>query len=91
MDVLLDDGRVVSEELAVADAHPNGRRPWRWPDYVGKLEALTEGRLPADAREEFLDRARRLGELAPREVRRLNPALPPGTLRSDRAVGDGIF
>jgi 2-methylcitrate dehydratase len=91
VEITLEDGRVVSDELPVADAHPNGRRPWRWPDYVGKLEALTEGRLPGDEREAFLDRARRLAELGPDEVRRLNPPLPPGALRSDRAVGGGIF
>jgi 2-methylcitrate dehydratase len=91
VDVTLDDGRVVSEERLVADAHPNGRRPWRWPDYVGKLETLTDGRLPAHLREEFLDRARRLGELTPAGVRQLNPALPPGVLPSEPAGTGGIF
>src|SRR5262245_42752928 len=55
VEVRFDDGRVVVEERLVADAHPNGRRPWRWPDYVRKLEQLGAGRLPADERERFLD------------------------------------
>jgi 2-methylcitrate dehydratase len=91
VEVTLEDGRVVSDERPVADAHPNGRRPWRWADYVGKLSALTEAVLPASEREEFLDRARRLAELEPDEVRRLNPPLPPGVLGPDRVVGSGIF
>ena len=91
VDIELDDGRIVSEERLVADAHPNGRRPWRWPDYVGKLEALAEGRLPAGVREEFLGLARRLAELTPEEVRRLNPALPPGAVRPERSAEGGIF
>jgi 2-methylcitrate dehydratase PrpD len=46
VDVELDDGTVATEERLVADAHPNGRRPWRWPDYLEKLEQLAGGRLP---------------------------------------------
>jgi 2-methylcitrate dehydratase len=91
VDVTLDDGTVVSEERLVADAHPNGRRPWRWPDYAAKLGSLTAGRLSASAREEFLDLARRLGRLTPGEVRRLNPPLPAGTVVPDCPDGRGIF
>jgi 2-methylcitrate dehydratase len=91
VEVVLDDGRVVSEERAVADAHPNGRRPWRWPDYVAKLDRLTAGRLPAAARDRFVELAGRLGRLAPAELRELNPALPPGTVKPDAPDGRGLF
>jgi 2-methylcitrate dehydratase len=91
VDVTLDDGTVVSAERPVADAHPNGRRPWRWPDYLGKLERLADGRLSRDARERFVDLAARLGRLTPDEVRELNPALPPGIVVADRADARGIF
>jgi 2-methylcitrate dehydratase len=91
VDVTLDDGTVVSEERLVADAHPNGRRPWRWPDYLGKLEELTGGRLPRNARERLTDLARRLGRLSADEVRELNPPLPGGTVLPDRPDGRGIF
>jgi 2-methylcitrate dehydratase len=91
VDVRLDDGALVSEERAVADAHPNGRRPWRWPDYAEKLASLTEGRLPGNARERFLDLAGRLERLTPDEIRQLNPALPAGMVVPDRPDGRGIF
>jgi 2-methylcitrate dehydratase len=90
VEVRLDNGRVVVEERLVADAHPNGRRPWRWPDYARKLERLTEGCLPADERARFLDLAAGLGRLSPAEVRRLNPALPPGSI-APAPDGRGIF
>ena len=91
VEVRLEDGRAVTEERAVADAHPNGRRPWRWSDYVGKLAGLTAGRLPADERDAFLGRATRLGRLASDEVRRLNPALPAGMVTPDPVAGAGLF
>jgi 2-methylcitrate dehydratase len=90
VDVELDDGTVATEERLVADAHPNGRRPWRWPDYVEKLEQLAGGRLPRDARERFVDLAARLGRLSAEEVRQLNPALPPGAIAAERHR-PGIF
>jgi len=91
VDVRLDDGTLVSEERLVADAHPNGRRPWRWPDYVAKLERLTTRGLPPDERARFLDFAARLGQLRADEVCQLNPALPAGMVAPDRPDGRGIF
>jgi 2-methylcitrate dehydratase len=91
VDVTLDDGTVVSEERAVADAHPNGRRPWRWPDYVEKLDRLADGRLSPDARGRFVDLAARLGTLSAGEVRQLNPALAAGTVAPAGPDERGIF
>jgi 2-methylcitrate dehydratase len=91
VDLTLDDESVVSAERLVADAHPNGLNPWRWPDYAEKLAQLTGGLLARDAREELLGLASRLGRLAPEEVRRLNPALAPGAVMPDRPDGRGIF
>jgi 2-methylcitrate dehydratase len=91
VDVTLDDGTVVSEERPVADAHPNGRRPWRWPDYVGKLERLADERLPRETRARFVHLAARLARLSTDQVRELNPPLPPGAVVTDRPDGRGIF
>jgi 2-methylcitrate dehydratase len=89
--IVLDDGRVVAAERAVADAHPHGRRPWRWPEYVGKLDRLTRDRLPRAERDAFVDRVGRLGRLTPEEVRLLNPPLPAGLLAPDRPEARGLF
>jgi 2-methylcitrate dehydratase len=91
VEVRLDDGQVLVEERLVADAHPNGRRPWRWPDYARKLEQLTAGRLPPGERERVLDFASRLGRLSSGEVRRLNPVLPAGSVAPDGTLRRGIF
>ena len=82
---------MIDRERLVADAHPNGLNPWRWRDYAEKLAQLTGGLLAKDAREELLRLASRLGQLAPEEVRRLNPALAPGAVMPDRPDGRGIF
>ena len=90
-EVRLKDGGTVTGELAVADAHPNGARPWRFDDYAGKFRQLTGPLLPDEEAEAFITLARRLPALGAAELRRLNPALPAGTLAPERADGKGIF
>jgi 2-methylcitrate dehydratase len=87
----LRDGRSVEAELAVADAHPNGRYPWRLPDYEQKFRSLAADNVPEAETERFLRDARALLTLSASAVRRLNPALPPGTVRPDRPTGEGIL
>ncbi len=90
-EVRLKDGETVTGELAVADAHPNGARPWRFDDYAGKFRQLTAPLLPEEDAEAFIALARRLSELGGKELRRLNPALPASTVTPDGADGKGIF
>jgi 2-methylcitrate dehydratase len=91
VEVTLDDGTLLTDERLVADAHPNGRRPWRWPDYLEKLARLTEDRLAPDGRQRFVELAERLGQLSSEEVRQLNPSLPAGAVLGDRPDDRGIF
>jgi 2-methylcitrate dehydratase len=88
---MLRDGRSVEAELAVADAHPNGRHPWRLQDYEKKFRTLVEGRIAEAETERFLADARGLQALPASAVRRLNPTLPLGTVRPDRPTGAGIL
>jgi 2-methylcitrate dehydratase len=87
----LRDGRNAEAELAVADAHPNGRHPWRLPDYEQKFRTLGEGCIRNAEAERFLADARGLQALPASAVRRLNPTLPTGTVRPDRPTGAGIL
>lgn len=91
VEVKLKDGSVVADELAVADAHSNGARPFTREDYVGKYRDLTEGIADGGESDRFLELAQRLHRLAPHEVSMLTVALPPGRL--SRATRDtrGIF
>jgi 2-methylcitrate dehydratase len=89
--VTLQDGRAIEVELAVADAHPNGRRPWRLSDYEAKFRGLTDGILAPGESDRFLAEARRITELTPTELRRLNLAALPDTVKPDRPTGEGIL
>jgi len=56
----LDDGTVIEDEIAVADAHPLGTRPFARADYVRKFRSLADGIVCADEQDRFLSVAERL-------------------------------
>ncbi|GAA2838399.1 MmgE/PrpD family protein [Crossiella cryophila] len=87
VEVLLADGSTITDEIAVADAHPAGARPFAREQYVAKFRALAEGVLTTADQDRFLDTVSRLDRLTPAEV--ANLALPAGL--PAEPVTKGIF
>ncbi len=84
-----DGGRLV-EEIAVADAHPLGARPFAREDYIRKFRLLAEPVLEPAEIERFLDLAQRLPELTADEVQQLTIVAKPGVLNRAPAP-KGLF
>ncbi|BDV32084.1 MmgE/PrpD family protein [Microbacterium terricola] len=84
------DGSELVDEIAVADAHPLGARPFAREDYIRKFRILAEPVLEADEIERFLDLAQRLPELTAEEVQQLSIVAKPGTLLTAPAP-KGLF
>ncbi|SDO83121.1 2-methylcitrate dehydratase [Microbacterium testaceum StLB037] len=78
--ITLTDGSIVEDEIAVADAHPLGARPFAREDYVRKFRLLAEPVLLPDEIERFLELVQRLPELTPAEVMQLSIVAKPGVL-----------
>jgi 2-methylcitrate dehydratase len=78
--ITLQDGTVIADEMAVANAHTLGATPWQRQNYIGKFRMLTEGILDVAEAERFLDVAQRLPVLKPAELAGLTIAMPSGTL-----------
>ncbi|WP_199040935.1 MmgE/PrpD family protein [Glycomyces salinus] len=74
VEITLDDGTVIADELAVADAHPRGARPFAREQYIAKFRTLAEGVVAESEQDRFLDLACRLESLSAAEVRALNLA-----------------
>ncbi|MCP6423483.1 MmgE/PrpD family protein, partial [Klebsiella pneumoniae] len=70
----LADGSVVADEIAVADAHPLGARPFGREQHVAKFRELADWVVAGDDQQRFLDAVSRLPDLAPAEIAEL--ALP---------------
>jgi len=80
VEITLTDGSTIVDEIAVADAHPLGARPFARADYVRKFRLLAEPVLDADEIERFLDLVQRLPELSADEVLQLSIVATPGVL-----------
>lgn len=72
VEIDLADGSRIVDEIAVADAHPLGARPFARPQYVQKFRTLASGVLSDAEIERFLDVAQRLPSLRADELAGLN-------------------
>jgi 2-methylcitrate dehydratase len=90
VEIALTDGTTLVDEIAVADAHPLGARPFARADYVRKFRLLAEPVLEAAEIDRFLALAARLPELTADEVRELNIVAKAGVLAAAPAP-KGLF
>ncbi|MBE1875120.1 MmgE/PrpD family protein [Myceligenerans pegani] len=90
VEITTASGETVAREIAVADAHPLGARPFARENYVAKFRTLAEGVLEEPEIARFLDLAGRLPELTPAEVRELTIVARPGLL-DDVEPPRGLF
>jgi 2-methylcitrate dehydratase len=91
VEIVFNDGRKLTDEIAVANAHPFGARPFSRADYIRKFEMLTEGLASAEESKRFLSLVQRLPQLTPAEVGELNLVLPPDKLTCSQRDQRGIF
>jgi 2-methylcitrate dehydratase len=91
VEITLKDGSVITDELAVANAHTNGARPFVRENYIHKFRTLTEGLVSQAEQDRFLDLVQRLPELTAEEVRQINVVLDVAALESAARDTKGIF
>jgi 2-methylcitrate dehydratase len=84
------DGTKIVDEIAVADAHPLGARPFAREQYINKFKTLAADVLEQVEIDRFLELVQRLPELTPAEVAALTIVAKPGVLNSV-ATPKGIF
>jgi 2-methylcitrate dehydratase len=79
-EIFMRDGSVIVDEMAVANAHPLGARPFGRDDYIRKFQTLTDGIITTRESNRFLEAAQELPRMPAGDLHRLNVALPAGTL-----------
>jgi 2-methylcitrate dehydratase len=90
-EVRLKSGEVITDELAVADAHPLGARPFGRQQYVAKFLELVDGVVEPAERQRFLDAVEGVSELTGGELNALNVTIAPEVLDKAPTVPPGIF
>ena len=87
--VTREDGSAVEDEIAVADAHPYGARPFARPQYVAKFRSLAEGVIATAEQDRFLALVERLTTLKPADLAGLTFTVDPARLGAP--ASSGIF
>lgn len=70
--VTLNDGKVIEDELAIADANPLGARPFTRPDYIKKFRTLAEGIVAAKEQDRFIAAVEQLPSLKAGDLAQLS-------------------
>jgi 2-methylcitrate dehydratase len=91
VEITMNDGSKVVDELAVADAHSAGAKPFARADYVRKFTTMTEGIISAAESKRFLDLVQRLPDLKPAEVAAINVVVDASELKNAKRDSRGIF
>ena len=80
----------ITEEISVADAHPNGKKPFKRKDYINKFKTLTNEIIETSESERFLNDAQNLKNLAKSELHKLNIEVK-SNLQKSILSSKGIF
>ncbi len=78
--ITLTDGTTIVDQIAVADAHPLGARPFAREHYTQKFRALAADILEPAEIDRFLALVQRLPELSAQELGGLTVTAKPGLL-----------
>lgn len=89
--VTLNSGETIVDELAVADAHPLGARPFAREQYLAKFRTLAEGVIDPAEQQRFLDAVQRTPALAAGELDQLTFTVSPEVLGRAPMAREGIF
>jgi 2-methylcitrate dehydratase len=90
VEITLTDGTVITDQIAVADAHPLGARTFGREQYINKFRTLAAGLVEEAEIARFLAAVERLPELGLGELDQLNITAAPGVVDL-AAAPKGLF
>ena len=88
--IKMKNGKTISEEINVADAHPAGKRPFNRNAYINKFKILTDGIISKKESARFLKLVQNLRKLKAKDLKGLNVEVLP-KVKSKSKSSKGIF
>lgn len=89
--ITLKSGETIVDELAVADAHPLGARPFAREQYIRKFTELADGVVEPEEQQRFLSDVDRVVGIKPGGLSALNIRVDPRVLDKAPTIPSGIF
>ena len=87
--ITLSDGTVIEDELALADAHPQGARPFAREQYVQKFRELADGVVDRREQDRFLAAAENTASLT--DLSELNIRVADDVLATAPETPEGLL
>jgi 2-methylcitrate dehydratase len=91
IEIVMNDGTKIVDEMAVANAHSLGATPWLRPQYINKFKMLTDGIITPAESARFLEVVQKMPTLRGNELDQLNVQLPQDKLTRNKRDQRGIF
>jgi len=91
LEVELSSGKMIVDELSVANAHPAGKKPFVRQDYIRKFKILTDGLVTDVESTRFLELVQHLPELNSNDIQEINVQLGSDSLAPNTRNSEGIF
>ena len=88
VEIFLRGGKRIEDQIAIANAHPLGAKPFHRDDYRRKFQVLTQGIITPQESQRFLEAAECVADLRAGELHLLNVELPTDTLEAGKP---GLF
>ena len=70
--IKMKNGETIQDQIGVADAHPNGKNPFKRKDYINKFKTLTKYIIDEEESNRFLNDVQNLRNMAKSELHKLN-------------------
>jgi 2-methylcitrate dehydratase len=91
VEITMKNGEKIVDELARANAHPAGAKPFTRPNYVNKFLTLTEGIVEKAEQQRFLSLVEKLPSLSWEQLCELNVVVREASLENAKRDTRGIF
>lgn len=91
IEITMNNGEKIIDEMAMANAHPLGARPFKRENYVKKFKTLTEGIITDAESKRFLDAVQNLTQLTAKDMFALNVQVDLKQLTHNARDERGIF
>jgi 2-methylcitrate dehydratase len=91
VEITLNNGEKIIDELGVANAHPAGAKPFKRADYIRKFDTLTADIITQAERDRFIKLVENLPQLTAEQLKQLNVQIPLDKLVNNKRDEKGIF
>lgn len=91
VEITMNNGEKIIDELGVANAHPAGAKPFKRADYIRKFDMLTADIITKAERDRFINLVENLPNLNAEQLKQLNVQIPLDKLTNNKRDEKGIF